>query len=232
MCSTRLGATADQPEGHALREPQETTTIDGAKAADSSTEQESNVATLDTPVAAAAAAAAAAADSAEGRSSEVGGEGGVEQAPTMAAVGQVDSPAIGGGQSREEEEVMAELLAQQPGGPEENEGGGEDEGGAKPMVRAGVFFMFCYVACDSNVQVPEASLAGEQFSFFYARERSVLGGAVAVRLFRTVHPHHYTPQAVSSTIIIIMPLLCYPSLGCETDVLRNANNQPPRDLPC
>ena len=142
MCSTRLGATADQPEGHALREPQETTTIDGAKAADSSTEQElSNVATLDTPVAAVVAAAAAA-DSAEGRSSEVGGEGGVEQAPTMAAVGQVDSPAVGGGQSREEEEVMAELLAQQPGGPEENEGGGEDEGGAKPMVRAGVFLCF------------------------------------------------------------------------------------------
>lgn len=140
VCSTRLGATTDQPEGHALREAQEANSIDGAKAG-SSTEQESPsvVATLDTPVAAAADAAGDA-DSAEGRSSEVGGEGRAEQAPSMVAVGQeveVDKPAAGAGQCKEEQEVMEELLAQQPGGQEETAGGQGDDGAPEPIVSAG-----------------------------------------------------------------------------------------------
>lgn len=131
-----------------MREGQETnastSTIDGAKA-DSSAEQESSsdVATLNAPV-----AAAPAGDSAEGRSSQVGGEGGgAEQAPSMAAVGleqEVDTAAVGGGQSKEEE-VMAELLAQQPGGQEELELEEGDDGAPKPMVGAGV--SCCLVSC-------------------------------------------------------------------------------------
>lgn len=165
-CSTRLLATTDQPEGHALREGQEThstdsstntNTVDGAKA-DSSTEHESsspsNVATLDAPVAAAdtdGAAAAAAADSAEGRSSEVSGDGGAEGAPTMAAVGQeLDEVAVGEVQSKEEEDIMAELLAQQPGGQEEEEG---EDGAPKPMVSADASVLDCVVCAPESHKI-------------------------------------------------------------------------------
>lgn len=166
VCSTRLGATADQPEGHALREPQDantsTSTIDSSANAESSTAQESqsSVATLDTPV----AAAPPAADSAEGRSSAVSGEGGAEQAPTMAAVGQeVDTATVGGGQSTQEEEekVMAELLAQQPGG-QEKEGAQGDDGAPKAMVSAGLFVP-SLLRVLSSFQLPRASLVGANY---------------------------------------------------------------------
>lgn len=120
--STRLEATTEQPEGHALREDQEasTSTIDSAKA-DLLKGQESS----DTSVAAAAAAATASSvvEPAGGRSSEAGGEEEeVGHAPSMVAVTPEVDAAAGLGQTAEEAEIMADLLAQQPGGQDEEEG--------------------------------------------------------------------------------------------------------------
>lgn len=125
--STRLEATTEQPEGHALREDQEanTSTIDSAKA-DFSKGQESSDASV-----AAAATASAAVEPAGGRSSEAGGEEEVGHAPSMAAVTPEVDAAAGLGQTAEEAEIMADLLAQQPGGQDEVEG---EETAPTPMV--------------------------------------------------------------------------------------------------
>ncbi|CAN0294104.1 unnamed protein product [Pylaiella littoralis] len=109
--STRLEATTEQQEGHALLGDQEANanTIDNSKT-DSSKGQGSS----DTPK----AAASATVELGDGSSGAGGEEEEVGPVPSVAAVTQEVDAAAGLGQTAEEAEVMAELLAQQPGGQE------------------------------------------------------------------------------------------------------------------
>lgn len=139
--STRLEATTEQQEGHALLGDQEANanTIDNSKT-DSSKGQDSS----DTPK----AAASATVELGDGSSGAGGEEEEVGPAPSVAAVTQEVDAAAGLGQTAEEAEVMAELLAQQPGG-QEGEG---DEAAPDTMVSNAV--LACSFACGMCVHAP------------------------------------------------------------------------------